>query len=316
MTRGELIAEYPERHLQGTSLHYSPDAGWGTREFYRLDRDLYVVAVDSIRNFDRVELLPGEGLLEFTIWLSGVMDVSLPDGSKLEMSQPLLYMMYQPPGVDISVRIRPKSRNSLVSLFCRPSFFIELARRNHIDGLPMISELETHSTREVWYRKFPLSTTLSCVARSMLDNPYSRGVRLLHAEAKALELLCDVLASAEREGNSRRDAMIGGEARQLDVAHRILTNDLSSPKNVEEIARTIGMSESKFKRTFKRRFGKSVGQFRLSCRMHSALELLRGRHLTVGQVAHLVGYRHQTTFATSFSHFFGFPPNKARVEID
>src|SRR5690242_449277 len=44
VSRGEIIGENPERHLQGTRLHIDRTQGHGTWELYRLDQDLYVVA--------------------------------------------------------------------------------------------------------------------------------------------------------------------------------------------------------------------------------------------------------------------------------
>jgi len=40
VSRGEIIAEYPERHLQGTRLEIDRDHGQGRWDFYRLDQDL------------------------------------------------------------------------------------------------------------------------------------------------------------------------------------------------------------------------------------------------------------------------------------
>jgi AraC-like DNA-binding protein len=72
------------------------------------------------------------------------------------------------------------------------------------------------------------------------------------------------------------------------------------------------MSASKLKRTFKARFGVTVFDYGLDCRMREALELLRCNHLSVGQVAHRVGYSHQTSFTAAFRHHFGFLPKDAR----
>jgi AraC-like DNA-binding protein len=75
------------------------------------------------------------------------------------------------------------------------------------------------------------------------------------------------------------------------------------------------MSESKLKRTFKARFGATVFDYGLECRMRHALELLRCRRMSVGQVAYAVGYRHQTSFTSAFFQFFGFLPSKARTDM-
>ena len=82
-----------------------------------------------------------------------------------------------------------------------------------------------------------------------------------------------------------------------------------------DVARSIGMSESKLKRSFKARYGTTVFDYGLECRMRHALELLRCKRMSVGQVAYAVGYRHQTSFASAFQEHFGFQPSKARTQM-
>jgi AraC-like DNA-binding protein len=223
-------------------------------------------------------------------------------------------MLYQPPGVAVTERIAPKVRDTGVSLYCRPKFLAELAQQNGIERWPILEEIQKQSATTVWMRQAELSPTLLYVGKSLLDSPYTRGIRLLHAEAKALELLCDVLAQGQ-EPESDSLIFTDLESRQLLHARRLLSTQLSEPLRVADIARAIGMSESKLKRTFKARFDITVFDFGLSCRMRHALQLLRCGRLSVGEVAYAAGYRHPTSFSAAFLDFFGFLPRKARTEM-
>jgi len=315
VNRGELIAEHPERHLQGTRLLIDRAEGHGTWELYRLDQDLYLVAADGIYDAARTETVPGEGLVEFHLRLAGVLEMTLPGHRQpVAITGPRLLMMYQPPGVQVSELVTPKIRDTGVSLFCRSQFLAELAHRNGIMRWPLLEEIDCHPPTSVWHRQLELSPTLLHVGKSLLESPYRRGIRLLHAEAKALELLCEILASAQDPG-SPQTVTSESESRQLDVARRMLATQLSTPLRIGDIARAIGMSESKLKRTFKARFGVTVFDYGLECRMRHALELLRCKRMSVGQVAYEAGYRHQTSFAAAFQEFFGFLPSKARTEM-
>jgi AraC-like DNA-binding protein len=316
VNRGELIAEHPERHLQGTRLVIDRAEGHGTWEFYRLDEDLYVVAADGVYDAARTETVPGEGLVEFHLRLAGVLEMTMPGYPQpVAITGPRLLLMYQPPGVEVSEHVTPKIRDTGVSLFCRPQFLAELAHRNGIARWPLLEEIDGHPPTSVWHRQFALSPTLLHVGKSLLESPYRRGIRLLHAEAKALELLCEVLAVAQDSDGSSHAVTSESESRQLDVARRMLATQLSSPLRISDIARAIGMSESKLKRTFKARFGVTVFDYGLECRMRHALELLRCKRMSVGQVAYAAGYRHQTSFAAAFHDYFGFLPSKARTEM-
>jgi AraC-like DNA-binding protein len=105
------------------------------------------------------------------------------------------------------------------------------------------------------------------------------------------------------------------EVRQLEAARRILTSEVGFSRTINDIANSVAMSPSKLKRMFKARYGLTVFDYGHECRMRYALELLRGRRLSVGHVTHAVGYRHQTSFAAAFKAHFGFSPREARTNI-
>jgi AraC-like DNA-binding protein len=317
VSRGEIIAENPERHLQGTRLHIDRTQGYGAWELYRLDQDLYVVATNGVYDTTRVETVPGEGLVEFHLRLSGTLEMTLPNCRRLlTVNGPSVLMMYQPPGVDVSERLMPRSQDASVTLYCRPDILNELARRNGIERWPLLEAIDQSGHDRVWYRQVEMSPMLLYIGTSLLESPYQRGIRLLHAEAKALEILCEVLATTQGERcETSQPRTSEGEVRQLEEARRMVASNMRSPLRICDIARATGMSESKLKRTFKARFGVTIFEYGFDRRMRHALELLRCKRMSVGQVAYSVGYRHQTSFASAFHDFFGFLPSKARTEM-
>jgi AraC-like DNA-binding protein len=314
--RGQLIGENRERNLVGTRLLVDRSQGHGSWELYRLDNDFYMVAADGLYDAMRVETVPGEGFIEFHLRLAGVLEMTLPGVSQpLTITGPRLLTLYQPPGVDVVEQVVPGRRDSGVSLYCRPCFLAELARAHGLGHWGLLAEIEQHSPGSVWHREVDLSPTLSYVGKSLLDSPYREGIRLLHAQAKALEVLCEVLTAAKEAVVARRELSTEGESRQLELARRKLAADLAEPTRLSDIARAVGMSESKLTRVFKERFGITIFDYRLECRMRHALELLRCKRMPVTQVSFAVGYRHPTSFAAAFQEFFGFPPSKARTEM-
>jgi AraC-like DNA-binding protein len=314
--RGEIIAEHPERHLQGTRLAIERSAGQGSWEFYRLDQDLYLVAANGIYESTRIETVPGEGLVEFHLRLNGSLQMQLPhDGTVVNLRSPGLLILYQPPGVDLKVRVDSKVRETGVSLYCHPRWLRELACRSGIACWHLLEEIERHPQTVPWFRQLDLTPALQYIANSLLNNHHRSGIRLLHAEAKSLELLCELLSGAQAQIYPQPELVTAGEARQLDAARRLLASNLKAPVRVREVARAVGMSESKLRRLFKAHVGVTVSDFALECRMRCALDLLRGKQVSVGEAARAVGYRHQTSFASAFQDFFGFQPRKARQDM-
>ena len=219
LRRGEVIGEHPERQLVGTRVQV--DHGHGRMELYSLAEDLYVIVVDGVYDTPRTETAPGEGLIEFHLRLSGALEMGLPGcASPVVLEGPKLLIQYQPHGVDVHERVASRRRNSCVSLYMKPEFLCELARRSGVSNWQIVTEISNHRTATVWQRQFALSPTLLYIGTSLLENPYRQGIRLLHAEAKALELLCEVLSMTQDAGPPGMPPSTESEARQLDAARQ------------------------------------------------------------------------------------------------
>jgi AraC-like DNA-binding protein len=237
------------------------------------------------------------------------------DTAPLTVSGPRLLILYQPPGAHLRTGVIPKLRETGLSLYCRPEYLRELARLSCIANWPLLEEIEKHPSSCVWLRQQELSPSLQYIATSLLESSYRWGIRLLHAEAKALDLLCQILAPVQTPTYLARTAPSQCESRQLDAARRLLSANLQAPPKIPQVARSVGMSESKLRRLFKLHLGVTIFEYAQSCRMRHALDLLRSRQLSVGQTSAAVGYKHQTSFASAFQDYFGFQPRKARSEM-
>jgi AraC-like DNA-binding protein len=314
--RGQLIAEHPERHLQGTSLHIERTEGHGTWELYRLGEEFYVVAGNGTYEQSRVETVPGEGFVEFHFRLSGTLELRLPKVSQpVTVTGPCLLILHQAEGLNVVERVAPNIPETGVSLFCKPEFLARLAHSNGISNWTFLDEIAAHPAGSVWHRLGVLPPSMLCIARSLLENPYRRAIRLINAEAKALELLCEILAQMQHDSDTLPIFSSDTAVRQLENARRLMSTHMSQPLRLNELAKAVGMSESTLKRAFKSRYGVTVFDYGMECRMLKALELLKSRRTSVGQVAYQVGYRHQTSFTAAFQAYFGFLPSRARTEM-
>jgi AraC-like DNA-binding protein len=84
---------------------------------------------------------------------------------------------------------------------------------------------------------------------------------------------------------------------------------ISGNWTVREMARSVGMCETGFRRAFHRTVGKSPKSFYNDIRMTMAVEMLRqGRH-TVEEAAYSLGYCSASHFSKMFSRHFGVPPS-------
>jgi AraC-like DNA-binding protein len=309
LTRGEIIGEDPDRNAEASRLRVDRTDGHGSYELYRLDPDLFILTIDCLFDSVREEMVPGEALIEVHICLHGRLTIQTAQ-RRLVAQGPCLLLLYQPAGADMTERLEAGQRYTGLSLYCRPSFLARLLHRNGIPGCALLRELELQDQGTVWHEIRPLSAALHYAAAGLLQSPYQHGFRLLHSEAKALDILCQVLSPAP--GAIERTTATTTLVRQIDTVRRILGTQFSPIPHTCDLARRVGVSESKLKRAFKEHFGVTVFEYGLECRMRHALELLQGNTTSICQVAENVGYQHQTSFTAAFRDHFGFLPSEAR----
>lgn len=310
----KMLARRPGQRTYAARLELERHEGHGAWEFYRLGPSLYVVAGDFVYDRARVDRAPGEDLLEFHLRLSGTMRLGLPgDALPLTVAPDSLLLLRQPDGVDVVDSVEAGARDAFVSVFCSAAHFAALADRYGIAVPDILSFMAGSGITELRHQLLPMNAGLLHIAHSLLRSPYEGGLRLMHAEAKVTELLCEVLHRAAQAPAPTRVGC-NDDLRRLDIARRIIMTQHSPPPQIAEIARRVGMSETKLKRAFKARFGTTLFDMSLDARMRHALELLRCKHMAVGQVAYAVGYSHQTSFASAFKRHFGFLPRAARQE--
>jgi len=310
----QLIARADEPRSMAARIVIARGAGHGRWDFYLLGGESFLVAGDSL--FDRpcTEHVPGEDLVEFHLRLAGTMRLQDPDPAKSLTVEPNSLLVWrQPAGVEVQDRVEAGQRDTFVSLYCRPERLEALAARHDIpipESLRFATDLRAAPARHLLR---PLDAGLRLVAHSLLRSTLRGGLRLLYAETKATELLCEVLHCAVR-APSGAGPVSDDDSRRLDMARQIAVTQHSPPPLIGEIARRIGMSETKLKRAFKLRFGSTIFEMSLDARMRHALDLLRCKHLPVSRVAVAVGYSHQTSFASAFKKHYGMLPRAARQD--
>ena len=81
---------------------------------------------------------------------------------------------------------------------------------------------------------------------------------------------------------------------------------------LSEIAAAIGVHPIHLARVFRRRYGCSVGEYARRLKVERAAEALRDPRLSIGRVAHSLGYADHSHFTRSFRRATGFTPSEYR----
>jgi AraC-like DNA-binding protein len=151
---------------------------------------------------------------------------------------------------------------------------------------------------------------LATVVRLVADEAGQRRAGRELVLARLVELLL-VEALRALPGEEAPSGLLRGLAdARLALVLRAVHADPARPWTVDQLAKKAALSRSAFFERFTRAVGQPPMEYLLAWRMAMAKELLRGRELSVGQVAERVGYGSASTFSTAFSRRVGRAPGR------
>ena len=126
--------------------------------------------------------------------------------------------------------------------------------------------------------------------------------------ARLLEVLLLEVFRATGEPTAAPGLLRGLADERLAVALRRMHGEPTRPWTVDELAREAALSRSTFFERFRREVGIAPMEYLFRWRMALAKELLRDGGISVGEVAHRVGYSSSSTFSIAFSRQVGASP--------
>jgi AraC-like DNA-binding protein len=155
-----------------------------------------------------------------------------------------------------------------------------------------------------------LTLAMQVTLQQVVDCPYQGITKRIFLEGKALELLTlqlhqwmEQLKPLECPRTIRAD-----DIERLHHARDILVRDIQNPPSLMNLARQVGINDYKLKFGFRQVFGTTVFGYLQACRMERAKQLLADRQLSIGAIAHIVGYASQSRFCHAFKQRYGITP--------
>lgn len=304
---GHLL-RHPTRDLLGARLTLAPEEGEGYWEFMRIRGEMFVVVANFAYEDPRIELVPGDGLVQLNFKLSGDMAFALSRGESLRWNRPSLLVWSQPKGVDISEWTAPRARERFIIISMRPEFLAETFLTNGVEVPERLKPFASMTGEQVNYYQQPLSSQTFEAAMRLINNPYTGPMALVYAEALAVELVCAAVAGLSALTGAAAEQYSERELRCLHAARAVLLRQFAPAPTIGELSRSVGMSKSTLTKGFKAVFGETIFEFSLRWRMRHALTLMRDRGWSVEQAGEAIGYAHPTSFTTAFRRHFGMRP--------
>lgn len=300
------MVSYPGAFGAMVPLQQGSDAGgWELMEF---EGKFFLAVCDCDFPQDRVESAGWEDMTEFHFALSGPVAVS--SDAKSDEGEGLSVFICRM-GREASYRVTcAKGRRRSIALLVHNTFMDVLLEHDS----KLAEELGAVGDDEVYMVQLPINQKLASLVDAIVSNSFDERRRLVYAEGKCQELLCETIEPWRNHQASpvSRLTLRPRDVAMLEKARGLIVSNLARPANLRELACQLGTNTSKLTMGFRAINGITINQFALNARMDRALHLLSMGDKAVADVAEEVGYSHQSSFAKAFTKHFGFPPSKTR----
>ena len=304
----ERVWRHAKRDLMGAHIALPSEEGEGYWEFTRIRDEIFVIVENFAYKDPRVELIPGDGLVQFHFRLAGDLTLAVSRAEPLRLNRPSLLVWNQPHGLDVREWTAPSAHERTVSVSMRPDYLVG----HFLPALeaipPPLRAFLGGNLARINYCQLPLSAQVFELAMKLVSNPFVGPMGLIYTESLANELVCHAVKGFESLSSAPNEEYSARELRSLHAARNYLMRQFAPVPTIRQVARTAGINEGTLKRGFKATFGETVFDFGVRCRMQHALTLLRDESMPVGRVAEAIGYHHQSSFAFAFFRQFGMRP--------
>lgn len=161
----------------------------------------------------------------------------------------------------------------------------------------------------------PFTPAIQWVTHEIKSCTRQGALKRIYIESKIKELLIYQLEALNTKPSVQENIDEEDYTKLLE-AKKILDNDYRNTPTLPELSRLISLNEFKLKKGFKACFGTTVKSYIIKLRMEQAKELFQNKKATVSEVAYKCGYKDVSHFSAAFKNFYGFSPQKFKLNTD
>ncbi len=297
--------------VTGVRMRLGPGDGSGVLDLLRVSPHLFVMMIDAVYAQDREIVVPGDRMVKVRILLSG--RLRSKDGS-VAIDGAGAYLEAYPGAVASSYVLAREVPTRLLVLHCAPEFFTEEIGIAAGELPPPLDHVFTSAAGAPQSATTPLGPDLLRAANDMLRSNahYPRRLRNSYLRAKSQEIACSVINSLTVPHAQPAPALSVRDVNRLYEARDILADRFRAPPSIPQLARQVGLNQTKLKAAFKTVFGLTINDYTLKIRMERGSELLANTALSISEIAYATGYSYPANFAHAFKRFYGHAPRQQR----
>jgi AraC-like DNA-binding protein len=156
--------------------------------------------------------------------------------------------------------------------------------------------------------------TLNLTSALVSDFLPGNDILLMHlADALLLET---IRASILRSPKAQTGWLAAIQDRQIGIAVGLMHDAPERSWSLASLAIAAGMSRSVFAGRFAEVVGETPMRYLTHLRMNLALRMLSGRDLSIGVIAHRLGYSSEASFSRAFRRCIGVAPSSVRRPVE
>lgn len=299
--------------VAGIRVRVPPTIGRGLIDFTEITPRISVMRFDAEFNGDFVAKISDQRMAKVRVLLSGCLRGV---ESKITMDGAGAFLETYPGEIASSFVVEGGVPVRLMVLNCDLNFFVEEMRMPVEQLPPVIRRAFDVKRGPPQAEQTRLGLDLLRAANDIMRwcSDYPPPLRRAFLEAKSREIVCSVLRqlmSAGGEGPENLSLSVR-DINRIHEARDILSEQFRRPPSILQLARQVGLNQTKLKASFKAIFGLTLHEFTTKCRMDRATELLVSSGLSVAEVAYAVGYDHPANFSIAFKRYAGRSPREVR----
>jgi AraC-like DNA-binding protein len=165
------------------------------------------------------------------------------------------------------------------------------------------------SDKNLFNRIGSMTASMKMTVHQILNCPYQGLIKRMYLEGKAIELISHQLAQLVCDEKVPKTLILRpDDIERIHEARDILIRNMDNPPSLLELARQVGLNDTKLKRGFRQIFNTTVFGCLHAQRMERAILLLQDGKVNVTEVAYEVGYSSPGNFTRAFARHFGCNP--------
>jgi AraC-like DNA-binding protein len=289
-----------------------PNEGEGYWDVFKPSDHLMVTVTDAVYRRDKLLQISGRDFFKLRVLIAG----ELRDESGQVLARGPQGLLFVGSGhCDTSYRIAAGQPIRMVVLHVRQSMLTDVLGLDPQSVPPPLDALSRPAAGGS-VSQIALQPEVFHAAQRMIESRLDVGadVRLQFLEALGTVMILDTIQDC-RDAEQTRSSEFQWGRRDLNrvlEARDYLSQHFAKPPRIPELARLVGINQTKLKAGFRQAIGTTIYRFVLQCRMQRASELLLGASHTVSEVGFLVGYEHPANFTSAFRRFYGCQPRSWR----